>query len=395
MKKEFKERRVNLGSAIIGGFVTLVIGLAVGLNWNTLVAQFGPYFGVKSSQTMSFEELNEVYGALVVNFDGDIDRTKVIEEAKRGLVNAAGDRFTYFMTRSEAKKFNEDLNGNVGAGVGVEIGERDGYIKVLRTTPDNPARRAGILAGDIFYRVDGENVSGLSAEEVASLVRGTAGTSVTLTMVRSSKEVEFTLVREVINNVSAYIEYRGKTAILTVTRFDSDTGNLTKRLAQEALDKGVSKVILDLRGNGGGFVSAARDVLSLWLDGELAVEQKSRDGVYNERTYTSRGGAILSDMKTVVLINGSTASASEIVAGALKDYGKATIIGETSFGKGSVQSLVQLDGGELLRVTIARWFTPKGKNIEGEGITPDVEVERSFDDINHERDPQLDKALSF
>jgi len=391
-----KERKVELSAAIIGGFATLVIGLLVGLNWDGLVRQFGPYLGMKTADAISFDELNGVYKALVTNFDGTVDRTAVIEEAKRGLVNAAGDRFTYFMTRSEAAQFNASLSGDVGAGVGVEIGERDGYTKVLRTTPDNPARRAGILAGDIIYKVDGKDVMGVGSEGVANLVRGAAGTSVTLTLVRGTQELEFTLVREMINNVSAYIEYRGKTAIMTITRFDNvDTWNLVKQQAQEALDRGANKVILDLRGNGGGFVSAARDVLSLWLDGDLAVEQRSRDGVYNQKTYANRGNAVFANMKTVVLINGSTASASEIVAGALKDYGKATIIGETSFGKGSVQSLVELDRGELLRVTIAKWFTPKGNNIEGEGITPDIEVERSFDDINHERDPQMEKALSY
>jgi len=395
MKKELKERRVNLSSAIIGGFATLVIGVAVGLNWNGLVRQFGPYFGMRNVDLISFEELNEVYETLVANFDGTVDRSTVIEEAKRGVAKAAGDRYTYFMTREEAARFNAELAGDVGAGVGVEIGERDGRIKVLRTLPDNPARRAGILAGDVFYKVDGEEVFELSAEEVARLVRGKAGTGVTLVLVRDGKEVEFTLVREIINNVSAYAVQRGKTMILTVTRFDEDTGGLVKKLAQEAMDKGVNKVILDLRGNGGGYVSGARGVLSLWLDGELAVEQKSRDGIHNEKTYTLRGGAILAGVKTVVLINGSSASASEIVAGALQDYGKATVIGEQSFGKGSVQSLVRLDGGELLRVSIARWFTPKGKNIEGEGIKPDVVVERSFDDINHERDPQLDRALKY
>lgn len=392
---EKQERKVQLSSAIIGGFVTLVIGVMVGMNWNGMVRQFGPYFGLKTVDAMDFGELNDVYEALAVNFDGDLDKTVIIEEAKRGLVNAAGDDYTYYMTRAEATQFNADLSGDVGAGVGIEMGIRDGYVKILRTTPDNPARKAGILAGDIIYKVNGESVLSLSTEEIAKLVRGAVGTEVSLTVVRGEAELDFTLVRETINNVSAYIEYSGSTAVLTVTRFDSDTGNLVKDLAKEALAKDVKKVILDLRGNGGGYVSAAKEVLSLWVDGELALIQKSKDGIYNEKTYTNRNGAILANMKTVVLINGSSASAAEIVAGALKDYEKATLIGEKSFGKGSVQSLVSLDGGEMLRVTIAKWYTPKGANIDGDGIKPDVEVERTFDDINHERDPQLEAALSY
>ena len=392
-KVVLSERKISLSSGIIGGFVTLVVGLIVGLNWTGMVEQFGPYFGLKQVDAIRFDELNEVYRELARNFDGDLDRNVVLEEAKRGLVNAAGDRYTYFMTRIEAERFQAELHGDVGAGIGVEIGERDGWVKVLRTTPDNPAKKAGVLAGDIFYKVDGEDVSGMSSEDVASKVRGEVGTSVRVTLVRDGEEVEFTLVREMINNVSAYVEYRGDVAVIVVSRFDSDTGGLVREFAKEAKERGVERVVLDLRGNGGGFVSAARDVLSLWLDGELVVEQKSRDGTYNERTYTLRGQAILADTETVVLINGSSASASEIVAGALKDHGKATIVGEQSFGKGSVQTLVSLDGGELLRVTIARWFTPKGQNIDGEGIEPDLKVERTFEDINHERDPQLERAL--
>ncbi|MDR3298404.1 MAG: S41 family peptidase [Candidatus Nomurabacteria bacterium] len=390
-----KERKVNLGSAIIGGFVTLVIGLAVGLNWNGLVKQFGPYFGMKKVDTMSFDSLNEVYEQLVANYDGNIDKDKILEEAKRGLVNAAGDTYTYYLTRVEAKEFTKSLNGDVGVGVGIEIGKRDSWTKVLRTTPDNPARKAGILAGDIIYKVNGEDVSGLTSEEVANLVRGAAGTEVTVTVVRDNDELSFTMVREAINNVSAYIDYKGDVGVLTITRFDQDTGKLTRQLAEEAKNRGVKKIILDLRGNGGGYVNAAKDVLSLWIDGKLVAQQKSQDGVYNEKTYATRGQAILENMKTVVLVNGSSASAAEIVAGALQDYEKATLIGEKTYGKGSVQSLINLDGGEMLRVTIAKWYTPNGKNINGEGIEPDKKVERTFEQINKEIDPQLEAALKY
>lgn len=391
-----KERKVNLGSAIVGGFVTLVIGVVVGLNWNTLSVQFGPYFGAKKVGGMSFdEELNEVYQKLVANYDGVIDKDDVFEEAKRGLVNAAGDDYTYYLTRAESTEFKKSLEGDAGVGVGVEIGLRDGWVKVLRTTPDNPARKAGILAGDIIYKVDGEDVTGLSSEEVANRVRGAAGTSVTVTVARGNDELSFTMVREAINNVSAYVDYRGDVGVLTLTRFDNETGSLAKRLAQEMKDRGVKKVVLDLRGNAGGYVDAARDVVSLWVDGELVAEQKSLDGAHNTRTTALRGQAILADMKTVVLVNGSSASASEIVAGALQDYGKATLIGEKTYGKGSVQSLVELSGGALLRVTSAKWYTPEGRNIQGEGIEPDEVVERSFEQINKDVDPQMERALVF
>ena len=388
------EKKVNLATTVIVSFITLMVGFGVGLNWKAISNGFNAYIGGKVAQKIDFSQLEELYERLSLNYDGSLEPSKVIEEAKRGLVNAAGDKYTYYLTASEAREFKADLNGEVGAGIGVEIGERDGYVKVLRTTPDNPARRAGVLAGDIIYKADGEDISGLKVEDVAKKLRGAEGTTVILTVVRGKEELDFRLTRETINNVSAYIDYKDDTAILTISRFDLDTGNLVKRLAQEAVDRGVKKLIVDLRGNGGGYVSSANEVASLWINGDIVVEQRSSNGVYSEQTHAKTGMDILSNMKTVVLINGSTASASEIVAGALKDYKKATLVGEKTYGKGSVQALEEFTSGELLRVTIAKWYTPKGKNINGEGIEPDVEVERTFEQINKEIDPQLEAALN-
>ncbi len=390
------ERKVSLTTTIIVAAITLAAGLGIGLNWDSLTSNFSPYLGgKKTSNTINFSALNSVYSELEENFDGELDNEKIIEEAKRGLVNAAGDKYTYYMTATEAEEFQKDLNGDVGAGVGVEIGERDGYIKVLRTTPDNPARKAGVLAGDIIYKADGIDISGGTVEDAAKKLRGAAGTKVKLTVVRNNKEIDFELTRETINNVSVYTEYKGKTAIITLTRFDQETGKLARNAANEAIKKGCDKFIIDLRGNGGGYVSAAKEVASLWIDGKIVVEQKSSNGIYNDKTYASSGQAILAGKKTIVLTNGTTASASEIVAGALQDYKLATLIGEKTYGKGSVQALKELSGGELLRVTIAKWYTPNGQNINGDGIKPDKEVERTFDQINKDEDPQLDAALKY
>ena len=390
------ERKVNLTTTIIVGAIALFGGLILGANWNSITNQFAPYLGgKKTADSIDFSSLNTVYQKLAENFDGDLDKSKIIEEAKRGLVKAAGDDYTYYLTASEAEEFEKDLNGDVGAGIGVEIGQRDGLVKVLRTTPDNPARKAGVLAGDIIYKADDEDISTLSVEEIAKKLRGEAGTKVKLTVVRDNEEKTFELVRETINNVSVYMDYKDKTAIMTISRFDLDTGRLAREKAQEAIDKGCDKFIIDLRGNGGGYVSAAKEVASLWVDGKIVVEQKSNSGLYNEKTYADSGKAILAGKKTVVLTNGSTASASEIVAGALKDYGLATLIGEKTFGKGSVQALEDFFSGEMLRVTIAKWYTPNGKNINHEGIEPDKTVERSFEQINKDEDPQLEAALNY
>ena len=399
-KKEeaFGKRKIRLTTTIIISFITLVAGIALGQNWDNIIGNYGPYLGGKkhSSSSLDFSSVQAVYNKAQQKFDGDIDREKIITGAKRGLIEALGDKYTYYMTKSEYDEFISDLNGDVGAGIGVEIGERDSYVKVLRTTPDNPAQKAGILAGDIIYKVDGKDVSEKSSEDVAKLIRGPEGSEVKITVVRNKEEKEFNLKREKINNVSAFVDYKDKTAILTIRRFDTDTGNLVKKIAQEVKTKKCDKIVLDLRDNGGGYVDSAKQVASFWIDDDVVVLQKSQNGVYNETTYTSSGQATLKGIKTNVLINGNTASAAEILAGALRDYDLAILIGEKTYGKGSVQELAPVDnvgGNDYLRVTIAKWYTPKGKNINKDGIKPDKEVKRSFEQINKDEDPQLEAAL--
>lgn len=396
MSKQWEERQVSLGGAIIGGVVTLAVGLLIGLNWSNLSASILPFFGFRSASTSAdWSALDEVYAALVTNYDGEIDRDLLVEGAKQGLVAAVGDLYTVYMTADEAAAYQAALHGEVGAGVGIEMALRDGYVRVLRTLPDNPAREAGVLAGDIIYKIDGEEVYTEDTETIANKLKGEPGTEVTLTVARDGEEKSFTLTRETINNVSAYVDYRDHTAIITVTRFDNDTGTKIQQIVRDEFpDHDVQKVILDLRNNGGGYVSAAQDLLSLWLDGDEILVQSGRTSG-DTTTYANRNQALLADTPTIVLVNGTTASASEIVAGALQDYDAATILGETTYGKGVVQTLLNLSGGTLLKVTTARWYTPLGTSINGQGITPDVTVELTYDDTNHGRDPQLDAALDL
>ncbi|MBQ3436696.1 S41 family peptidase [Candidatus Saccharibacteria bacterium] len=393
-KLEWKEKKTSLGNAIIIGVVMLVVGLVFGLFGEQWFGGFSKYLGFSnnnSNGSIDWSELNEVYNKLASSYNGEILNSQIIEGAKKGLTESLGDEYTVYMDAEETTDFYDDLHGNVGSGIGVEMGLRDGYVRVLRTLPDNPARKAGILAGDILYKVDGEEVYSLSTEEISKKVRGEVGTEVTVTVVRDGKEKEFTMKRETINNVSAYVDYDGSTAIITVTRFDNDTGTMVQDFAKKFKDKGIKKVILDLRGNGGGYVTAAQDLLSLWIDGDVILKQKSKH--FGEEEYKSSSGkAVLKDMKTIVLVNGSSASASEIVAGALQDYKKATIVGENTYGKGVVQNLYSLSNGTALKVTTAEWFTPEERSINQTGIKPDVEVERSYEDINAMRDPQMDKA---
>lgn len=387
-------RKVTLGGAIVISAVTLVVGVFIGINWNKVSSSFLPYLGFKSSASNDWSALDEVYNELNAKYDGTVDKATAIEGAKKGIAASVGDVYTAYMTAEEATDFNKSLHGDVGSGIGVVLAKRDGYIRIVRTLPDNPASKAGLLSGDIIYKINGEPVYTLEADEIATRLRGDTGTTVDLTIVRDGEEKTFTLTREAINNVSAYIEYNGNTAIIHVTRFDTDTGSIIRDFTKEFSGKNINKVILDLRDNGGGYVSAAKDLLGLWVDSQAILIQKSSK-LPDETTYASHGLAALSNMKTVVLVNGSTASASEIVAGALKDYGKATIIGETTYGKGVVQQLVNLSNGTLLKVTTAHWYTPNGNTINKTGITPDIEVARSYDDINKNIDPQLDAALAY
>ena len=392
-----KQKQVNLGTTIFSSLITLAIGIFLGANWNNLYLQFSPYINPaqKVTSNIKWDDLNEVYSQISSNFDGSIDKTKLIEGAKKGLTAALADPYTVYYDTKEAAEFKSDLKGEIKeAGVGIEMMKQGDYVVVTRTLPNNPARKAGVHAGDIIFAINDEEVWDKDTEIIASKLRGPSGEKVKLTVARDKQKLNFELVREKINNVSADITYQDKTAIISVYRFSEDTGTLVQSFTKDFKNRGINKVILDLRNNGGGYVTAARDLLSLWLDGDKILTQKSAT-VGQTITYAKRGEATLKDMKTIVLVNNATASASEIVAGALKDYKKATILGTKTYGKGVVQTMLELSGGSLLKITTAHWYTPEGQTINKTGISPDVEVERSYSDINSGKDPQLDKAKTL
>jgi probable ctpA-like serine protease len=397
MKNTEKSRQVSLGATAVLSFVTLIVGALIGANWNNLYLQFSPYINLnqKVSTPVKWEELNEVYSQISANYDGSIDKAAMIEGAKKGLTASLGDPYTVYFDAKEAVDFKSSLNGEIKeAGVGIEMMKQGDYVVVTRTLPDNPARKAGVHAGDVIFVINDEEVWDKDTDIIASKLRGKSGEKVKLTVAREKQKLDFELIREKINNVSADVTYQDKTAIISVYRFSEDTGTLVESFAKDFKKKGINKVILDLRNNGGGFVKAARDLLSLWLDGDKILIQKSTTSGQTI-TYAKRGEAVLKDTKTIVLVNNATASASEIVAGALKDYKKATIVGTKTYGKGVVQTMLELSGGALLKVTTAHWYTPDNQTINKTGISPDIEVERTYNDINSGKDPQLDKAKTL
>ena len=379
-------------------FLTLVIVAVVsfvaGARSDALFANVASVFGVRTSnKTIDLSSVQKTYQELIANYDGKLDTQKLIYGANRGLVEAAGDPHTAYMDPDETKEFDKSLSGQIGGGIGAEIGLRSNKPTIIKPLENSPAQKAGIKAGEAIVKVNDEASSDWSVEKVVSKIRGEVGTSVKLTLLSGGQTREVSVVRQNIVSPAVESEIDGEIGILKVNRFGDDTVSLSRKYASEFVDKGVKKVILDLRNNPGGTVGAAQGLLGIWLDNQIAMTE--RRGSEIVKTLRTTGTPILGNMKTVVLINGNSASASEITAGALREYGKATLVGQKSYGKGSVQIVLGLPGGSQMKVTEARWYTPKGKNIDKTGIEPDVKVDLSSDDVNNNVDPQMDKAKSL
>ena len=379
-------------------FLTLVIvaivSFVAGARSDALFANVASVFGVRTSnKTIDLSSVQKTYQELIANYDGKLDTQKLIYGANRGLVEAAGDPHTAYMDPDETKEFDKSLSGQIGGGIGAEIGLRNNKPTIIKPLENSPAQKAGIKAGEAIVKVNDEVSSDWSVEKVVSKIRGEVGTSVKLTLLSDGKTREVSVVRQNIVSPAVESEIDGEIGILKVNRFGDDTVSLSRKYASEFVDKGVKKVILDLRNNPGGTVGAAQGLLGIWLDNQIAMTE--RRGSEIVKTLRTTGTPILGNMKTVVLINGNSASASEITAGALREYGKAMLVGQKSYGKGSVQIVLGLPGGSQMKVTEARWYTPKGKNIDKTGIEPDVKVDLSSDDVNNNVDPQMDKAKSL
>ncbi len=386
------KKQVKLSTLIAVSGIAMIIGFIGGTRKEEVLSLLSPIFGIKkAASSLDLSSVQNTYRVLAEKFDGNLDTTKLIEGASKGLVEAAGDEYTTYMDAAEAEEFNKSLSGDVGAGIGVQVGMRNNLPTVVRALKNNPAIKAGILAGDVIVEVNGESVSGKTIDEITTKIKGEVGTTVKVKISRNGEEKEFSITRATISNPSVELEISGEIAILTISRFDGETGALAKKYAQEIKQKGISKVILDLRGNGGGYVTAAQSVASLWLEkNKLIVTEKKGSQIVDE--IRSTGDNILSGVETIVLADQGSASASEIVVGALKDNKVAKFYGKTTYGKGSVQEPVDINSGALLKVTVAKWYTPSGKNLNGEGISPDQEVELIADDINSGNDPQMTSA---
>lgn len=341
---------------------------------------------------LDYTEVEALYDILRSKYDGELKQEDLLDGLKKGLAEASGDDYTVYLNEEETKAFNNDLNGTF-TGIGAEIGMENDILVVISPLKGFPAESAGLRAGDKILKIDDQDTYGMTVEEAVLKIRGEENTEVTLTIFRDDEQKEIKITREEISLPSVEWEVKDGIGIMTISRFSDDTSELTAKAAKEFKEASVSGVILDLRNNGGGYLSSAVDVAGLWVENSPIVEEREDSGKVVTETLRSGSKAPLKGIKTVVLINGGSASASEIVAGALNDYDVATLIGQNSFGKGSVQSLEELKDGGVLKVTIARWYTPKGNNIDKDGIAPDIEVKMTNKDFDDKKDPQLDKAL--
>lgn len=313
----------------------------------------------------------------------------------KGMVTGLDDPYSVFLNPDLSKKFLEDMSGSF-EGIGIEIGIKEERLTVIAPLPDTPAFRAGLRSADKIYAIDKKDTIGISLDEAAHLIRGAKGTPVVLSIWRKGdiipREVE--IIRDVIDIKSVSWELMGNNiAYLKISHFSEDTWDEFKAISKVILNSNPNGLILDLRNNPGGYLDTAVNVAGYWLGKEIITI--SKDAKDKEIEYRSYGRADLVHIPTVVLVNQGSASASEILAGALQDYKQATILGENTFGKGSIQELETFFDGSSLKITVAYWYTPLGRSINEQGIMPDIEVELTSEDYELNRDPQLDQALEM
>ncbi len=328
-----------------------------------------------------------------------LDYQQMVYGAISGMLASLEDPYTIFMSPRENKDFSQSLQGNL-EGIGAEIGMRQNIVTVVSPLEDSPAMRAGLKAGDKILKIDDKMTAGLTVDEAVSFIRGPKGTEVVLTITRDgwSEAKEFKIIRAVINIPIVKLEMKtvgDKTvAYLALYHFTDNSYYEFQKAAQEILTSKANGIIFDLRNNPGGYLESAVDIASWFLPaGQVVVTEDYGNGKNSK--HKSTGINKLDSYPVVLLMNQGSASASEILAGALRDNKGAKLVGEKSFGKGSVQELEQLPGGTSLKITVAKWLTPSGHCIMDDGLEPDVKVDYTVEDFNQGLDPQLDKALEL
>ena len=343
-------------------------------------------------EDVDFSIFWDAWKLVTEKYVGQYSTGKMIHGAIKGMIEALGDPYSAFMEPGANQMLLEDLSGEI-QGIGAEISEKDGKILIVAPLDDSPAKKAGLKAQDEILEIDGQTTQGMNLDQAISKIRGKAGTEVVLLINRSgfNQPQEFKIKREKIIVKSLKFEMKGDIGYIEISQFAEDTSELVRQAAEELIKNNPRAIILDLRDNPGGYLDASVDVASIFMERGVVVKEEYRDGRIEELKTTLEGK--LSKYRILVLVNEGSASASEIVAGALRDSRQALIIGKKTFGKGSVQELENLKDESALRLTVAHWLTPNGQTIDKDGIKPDIEVNFTSDDLAAGRDPQLDRAL--
>ena len=394
--------------AVLGG-VMLILVLGTGLFWGGYKYGLSKLPSSESITSVANKDVGQVQG---VDFSlfwdtwkavqekyvdrKNLDAQKMIYGAISGMVNSLGDPYSVFLEPQKAKKFMEDVQGSFD-GIGAEISLRNGFITIVKPLAGSPAVRAGLKGGDKILKIDGKDTTNLSLDEAISMIRGLKGTTVTLTVLsltdaKTKKEVKIT--RDTIDiPVLTYEITKDNFLKASLTEFSEDAGTKFNQMVRQLSGKEVRGMILDLRSNPGGYLEVSQDIASYFIpEGQTIVVEDFGNGQTN-KTYRSFGYKTFENMPMVVLVDEGSASASEILAGALRDNRGISLVGKKTFGKGSVQELNDLPGGSKLKVTIAKWLTPKGYSIADNGLEPDIKIDLTEEDVTAGKDPQMDKAI--
>lgn len=353
---------------------------------------------------LNYSSVDAVYQALKNNYDGQLTETELLNGIKHGLADAPGDPYTEYFTAAEAKAFNDQLN-NSFSGIGAELSQNSqGEIEVIAPIADSPAATAGLKAQDVITSINGKSTTNMTVDDAVDAIRGKAGTTVTLGIVRGGTQALTLTITRANINVPTVTEKTvdGDIGYMQISTFGNDTSSLAQKYANQFKQDHVKGVILDLRDDPGGLLNAAINVSSLWLPQGTKILDEKRGSQIVSSSY-ALGGDVLDGIPTVVLINGGSASASEITAGALHDNNAAYLIGTQSFGKGVVQDIVCITGAtnsdgscpaDELKVTIASWYRPDGQNINHKGIKPD-DIVQEPSTSTASNDPQLNAAVNY
>jgi len=399
--KKFLQLKYVVVLLLIAGF--FVLGIYIGFNKRPAIEKIsgitGKETGVSTQADFSpfwqvWNNINEKYP----NAEKITDQERVYG-AISGLVDSLNDPYSVFFDPEETKSFQEDISGNF-SGVGMEVSIKNKILTVIAPLKGTPAEKAGMKPGDKIVKIDDTSTSGISIEKAIKLIRGEKGTVVTFSIVREGEKepLEIKITRDTINIPTLDTEKREDGIfVIKLYSFTAEASNLFREAMKEFITAKTDKLILDLRGNPGGYLDAAVNIASWFLPKGKTIVIEDYGDDREEKTFRSKGYAVWNKpVKFVILIDGGSASASEIVAGAMQDLGQAKLVGEQSFGKGSVQEVVDITDDTVLKITVAKWLTPNGTSISEKGLTPDYKIEslKGEDDPN-KKDPQLEKAVEL